>query len=362
MESVTTPAFVVIMESVTNWYLTCGQAGSRGGCGCRARRLGRIAHPGSVISALAGRTLDALPQTPFRRVDAIAAGVSPGGLRELRTAGRLVQPLRGVLHRCDLPDTVETRAAAAKLAMPTGAALCRGTAAWLMGIDARPPGRHLVPPPLECCISRERHVVARTGLRCYETDLLPEDVLEIGGVPCTTPGRTAIDLARWLMPGMGLAVLDAMARRTLVDPAELSYLVERWRGDRYVAQARRLIGWCDPRSESYGESWLRLRFLDAGFPAPELQIPLTDDVGVELRRLDLGYRRYRYAWEYDGEEYHLGREAEAADRWRRADIERRWGWTVIGLGKNLVLGPSMALEYGVGEVLGMEPLLRRRLW
>jgi hypothetical protein len=35
---------------------------------------------------------------------------------------------------------------------------------------------------------------------------------------------------------------------------------------------------------------------------------------------------------------------------------------VVGVGKNLVLGPSMALEYAVGEVLGMEPLIRRRLW
>jgi hypothetical protein len=67
-------------------------------------------------------------------------------------------------------------------------------------------------------------------------------------------------------------------------------------------------------------------------------------------------------WEYDGEEYHEGPEPEARDRRRRADIECRWGWTVVGLGKNLVLGPSMALEYGVGEVLGMQPRIRRRAW
>jgi hypothetical protein len=35
---------------------------------------------------------------------------------------------------------------------------------------------------------------------------------------------------------------------------------------------------------------------------------------------------------------------------------------VVGIGKNLVLGPSMALEYAVGEILGTEPQLRRRLW
>jgi hypothetical protein len=111
-----------------------------------------------------------------------------------------------------------------------------------------------------------------------------------------------------------------------------------------------------------GESWLRLRFHDAGFPTPELQISLADRNGVEVYRLDLGYPRIRHSWEYDGEQYHLGLTCESVDRRRRADIERRWGWNVVGLGKNLVLGPSMALERGVAEVLGVEPLLKRRLW
>jgi len=161
---------------------------------------------------------------------------------------------------------------------------------------------------------------------------------------------------------MGLGALDAMARAGLVTPEELLLVVERWRGDRFVAQARRLIGLCDPRAESYGESWLRLRLHDAGFSAPELQICLADDDGVEVRRLDLGYPRQRYGLEYDGEEHHAGLAAEARDRARRDEIERRWGWTVVGVGKNLVLGHSMALEHAVGEVLGMEPLIRRRLW
>ena len=138
--------------------------------------------------------------------------------------------------------------------------------------------------------------------------------------------------------------------------------MERWKGRRFVDQARRLINSCDPLAESYGESWLRLRFLDAGFPRPQLQISVVDADGVEVYRLDLGYPDLRCSWEYDGEEFHHGPAAEAADRRRRADLERRWGWTVIGVGKNLVLGPSLALEQGVGEVLGIEPVIRRRAW
>jgi hypothetical protein len=139
-------------------------------------------------------------------------------------------------------------------------------------------------------------------------------------------------------------------------------MIERWRGDRFVDRARRLITLCNPLAESFGESWLRLRFHDAGFSTPDLQIQLTNQDGVEIYRLDLGYRKVRHAWEYDGEEFHHGLPQEAADRRRRADIEQNWGWCVIGVGKNLVLGPSMALEHGVAEVIGVEPAIRRRSW
>lgn len=314
------------------------------------------------LSTAAHDVLDQLAGQPLRRDALTAAGIPRRALTELIGAGLVKAPLYGVVVRSDTPDTTEVRAAAARLVLPDGAALCRATAAWLIGIDARPPGTHHDPPPLECAVPRGATPLRRPGLRCYVTDLLPADVTEAMGLPCTTVDRTAIDLARWLSPGMGLAVLDALARRRLIVPVELLDALPRWAGTRFVEQARRLVSLCDPASESYGESWLRLRFHDAGFPPPELQISLVDGNGVERRRLDLGYRSWRYAWEYDGEEFHDGLQAEAADRRRRAQIEREWGWTVVGVGKNLVLGPSMALERGIAEIVHVQPLIRRRAW
>jgi AbiEi antitoxin C-terminal domain len=315
-----------------------------------------------MISRLGAATLDALPAEPFLRSACMPSGISLAGTEELLEAGLLRQPLRGVLVRSDLPDSVELRAAQVRLVLPEGAALCRATSAWLLGIDARPVGAHRRLPTVECAVPVGREPVRRPGVQCFVTDLRADDVTEIAGLPCTSPARTAIDLARWSTPGMGLAILDAMARRALIDPLDLRERVERWRGDRFIGQARRLISFCDPLAESYGESWLRLRFLDAGFPLPHLQISVVDDAGVEVYRLDLGYPQFRYSWEYDGEEFHLGLEAEAADRRRRADLERRWGWSVIGVGKNLVLGPSMTLEQGVAEVIGVAPVISRRAW
>lgn len=315
-----------------------------------------------MVSNTAHDVLDALADGPFRRDAMIAAGIPPKTLSELVDAGLLARPLWGVIARSDAADTLQARAAAARLVLPDGAALCRATAAWLIGVDARPPGAHLEPPPLECAVPRGRTPLRRPGLRCYSTDLAADDVTETAGLPCTTPERTAIDLARWSMPGMGLAVLDSMTRRGLIDPAVLLPTTPRWARERHIARARRLLTLCDPAAESYGESWLRLRFHDAGFPPPQLQISLADGDGVERRRLDLGYVEKKYGWEYDGEEFHAGLAREAHDRRRREEIERRWGWTVVGVAKNLVLGPSMALERAIGEVVGMEPMIRRRLW
>jgi hypothetical protein len=303
--------------------------------------------------------LDDLPPGPHL---AATLGLSRRTVDRLVARGVLERPLRGVVRRTGSPDRLVDRAAAVALVLPPGAVLCRSTVAWLLDVDVRRPGEHLAQPRVECAVPRGREPISHSGVRCYVTDLRPDDVTEIAGLPCTTLARTAVDLARWSWPGAGMAALDRMARAGLIDPAELLIRVERWRGHPHVARARSMIVWCDPLAESEGESWLRLRFLDAGFPRPTLQIPLADANGVLRYRLDLGYEQHRAGWEYDGEEYHDGLEFEARDRRRREEIERRWGWSVVGLRKNLVLGRSMALEYGVGEVIGMLPGIRRREW
>jgi len=308
------------------------------------------------------RYLDRLPRHPVRTAEVLAAGVPERSLRRLVLTGALRRPVRGVLVRGDVPDDLPTRAAAARLVLPPTAALCRGAASWLLGVDARDPGRHHEPAPIECYVPRGRQPARRAGLRCYVTDLEPSDVVEVQGLACTTPDRTAVDLGRCLSPGMGLAVLDAMTRAGLIAPAELEPLTQRWRRGRNIATARRLIGLASPLAESYGESWLRLRLHDAGFPPPDLQISMVDADGVEVYRLDLGYASHRASWEYDGQEHHSGAAALAHDARRRADIARRWGWTVWGVTKGEVLGRSMALENAVGDALGIEPAIRRRLW
>jgi uncharacterized protein DUF559 len=94
-----------------------------------------------------------------------------------------------------------------------------------------------------------------------------------------------------------------------------------------VVKLRGLVLLADPRSESAGESRVRLRIHDEGLPLPVPQHWVLDH-GVPRYRLDLAYPKHRIAVEYDGE-WH-----DATADQRRADLERRtWlrkhGWTVI---------------------------------
>ncbi|HZI97000.1 MAG TPA: hypothetical protein VFD41_05685 [Actinomycetales bacterium] len=76
----------------------------------------------------------------------------------------------------------------------------------------------------------------------------------------------------------------------------------------------------------------------------------------------MGWPDRRIALEYDGEEFHSSTEDREADEKRRDDLARRFSWDVLGVGKGEVLGRSMALEFGVGEMLGLQPVIRRRTW
>jgi hypothetical protein len=208
-----------------------------------------------------------LAGAPFRRRAALADGLTPTQLRELADQGLLRRLHREVFVDARVPDSVNLRARALSLVLPDGAAVARQTAAWLFGVDARAPGEHLELPDIVCAVpAGSANPLRRPDISCHQADL-GADVVLVAGVPCTSPLRTTVDLLRFTPPFIGLASADAFARKGLVAPEEVAAEVERWRGRRYVDRARRLADLIEPATESPGESWLRLRIVDAGFPA-----------------------------------------------------------------------------------------------
>jgi len=299
-----------------------------------------------------------LPVYAFRELEAL--GLSKRWLAAALASGDVLEVVRGAyVPSARLGDPLAV-ARAASLVLPAHVVACRGLAAVVHGVDPRGPGRGERPVGLQGLVPAANRTPRWSGVSIYEAPLPDGDVVDVGGVLVTSPERTALDCARYLSPPMALAVLDRMARLGLVDPDVLLLRIEEFRGDRWVGRARYLIQHVEPDAESYGESWLRLRVLDAGFPRPLPQIWVPGPrPGAD--RLDLGWREVRKGVEYDGEEFH-GPEQQAADDARRLRLEREHGWRFLSVRKGAVLGASMQLEREIGELLGAAPRIRRRAW
>jgi hypothetical protein len=73
-------------------------------------------------------------------------------------------------------------------------------------------------------------------------------------------------------------------------------------------------------------------------------VPILDDHGVEIYRLDLGVRELRFAAEYDGEEFHSSDEDREHDEGRRQWIREQRGWIVEVLRRKNVFGARRDVE------------------
>ncbi len=61
---------------------------------------------------------------------------------------------------------------------------------------------------------------------------------------------------------------------------------------------------CDPRAESVPESKVRVSLIGAGLPPPVPQFRVTAADGSFIARVDLAWPQWKFAIEYDGQEFH----------------------------------------------------------
>ena len=145
--------------------------------------------------------------------------------------------------------------------------------------------------------------------------------MEHGGLRMTVPARTTVDGLRRLRRPFALSAADAMARAGWVVRAELDERIDRLRGFPGVVQARSLVRLVDPETAWPGESWTKLRLVDAGCPIPRSQLWIVDVKGRRAA-LDLGYEHAKVGCEYDGREVHTLDEDTAPGR-RAAPLAAR---------------------------------------
>lgn len=279
---------------------------------------------------------------PFTLRQAAAGGVSRQRLRSLEKWGLVRRLVKGVYVAAQIPDSKVLRAQALSLVVPTNAVATDWAACWFhTGIDSA--GAHLRDP--ELTVFRPRgHDRLRNGLcESGERTFGHGDIWTVADLCVTSPLRTAWDLGRLAHRDRAIGALDALLRHGTFTADELVGGVERFKGMRGVVQLRALAPLADPRSESPGESTLRLRWLDLpSLPAPTPQVEITVS-GIEVYRIDLGVPELRYGCEYDGEEFH-GASRESQDLDRRTDLRHRFRWDVDAVRRDNVFGVGRDVE------------------
>jgi hypothetical protein len=300
---------------------------------------------------------------PFTRAEARDHGLDAKQIRRLLRIGLLHSVVRGVYVDALVEDSLLLRAAAIAKVAPADAVACRQTAAWLLGIDTLALSEHADIPKVDFVRRTNTRAVKISRARGHSQTLLPGDVIDWHGLQITSPLATAVHLARHLRRPFALSALDAMARAELVTRIEVQEAVRRFPHHPGILQARELAALIDPGAESPGESWLRLRMIDAGFPAPVPQIEITD--GANGYRIDLGFldpipgtADRHLGLEYDSDKWHGTAQQQRDDSVRRTRLGRL-GWDVLSVRRWQVWGEDSALEDSVGEILGLVPRSRR---
>ncbi|WP_354169417.1 hypothetical protein [Arthrobacter sp. UYEF36] len=183
--------------------------------------------------------------------------------------------------------------------------------------------------------------VRRKGVVGHTVLALDDEVETMDGIRISARPRTWLDLARRLSLSELVCMGDELVRIprfglegrrepfTTVDG--LRSMVSRHPNLQGIVRARAALELMRVGSDSGPETLLRLAMCDAGLPEPELQLPLRPE-SPGSPTADLGYRRRRLAFQYDGG-HHLLPAQIFSDRRRDKAFESA-GWTVLVLTKD----------------------------
>lgn len=166
------------------------------------------------------------------------------------------------------------------------------------------------------------------GIHTWADAVAADEVAVLAGMRVTTAARTAFDLARHIPGDPAIAAVDALLRATRTSVTDLHRLIDGHRGDKGVRRARAVLDLVDPGAESPRETWVRLLIVRAGLPRPDTQIPVYDEYGQLIARIDMGWEAAKTAVEYDGDHHWTSRTQMTRDI-RRTDHLHALGWIVI---------------------------------
>ena len=276
------------------------------------------AHPSAEL-----REFERWEQRPFTTETALSMGVKKRDLY----GPRYRQVTHGIFVATAIPDTIVVRARAARLVLPKDAVFSHETAGRLLG------GPVPDTPIVHAAVGRQcRRMAVNLQLHRYTYE---PDAMWRHGLPVTTPAQTLIHLSVkvGLLPLVAFG--DAMVSRELVTLDELRRSVDDWSGHG-AARAAYAMRYVRRGVDSAPESHLRLLFVLAGLPEPQVNYVDVGEDGRIIRRVELAFRdtpkrgpggESHLGFEYDGWQYHSSPEQRAHDMTRREAL-REQGWHI----------------------------------
>ncbi|MFN8227448.1 MAG: DUF559 domain-containing protein [Mycobacterium sp.] len=265
---------------------------------------------------------------PFSGSQALARGAVTRN--QLRTRYRAV--FRDVYVDRNVQLTAATRARAAWLS--TGAILAGHSAAAVLGtkwLDAAAPAE---------IVRRDRH--GQPGMVVHSYRLADDEVRIVRGMRVTTAARTAFDIGCGLPVARALPILDALLNATRIEPAHVRAVADRYPGARGIRRLRAALEVADGGAESPMDTRVRMLLVAARLPRPETQIEVWG-LCARCIRLDMGWRAWRVAVEYDGVQHWDDPAQRAWDIERLALLEAA-GWVVIRISAAMLRRPAVIVD------------------
>jgi len=173
------------------------------------------------------------------------------------------------------------------------------------------------------------------NLVVHSETLLSGETTEVNGVAATSPARTAYDIGRRAALPIAVQRLDALANATDVKAVEIYAVIGGHPRARGVTRLRRVLPLVDGGAESIPETRTRLVLIDAGLPPPRTQIPVFNEYGDLVARVDMGWEEWRVGVEYDGAQHWMDRRQRTRDIDRTSQLEAA-GWTIVRVDSDLL--------------------------
>jgi hypothetical protein len=272
-----------------------------------------------------------MDDSPFLGSQALKRGAVTRS--ELRTRYRVVFRDVYIGKHAELTAVAKARAAW----LSTGATLGGLSAAAVLGtkwLDGAAPAE---------IMRADRH--GQRGIVVHSDQLAADEVHTVSGMRATTAARTAFDIGRGLP--VAVPILDALLNATRIKPADVISVADRHPRTRGVRRLRAALELADGGAESPQETRVRLspasggcpQLLGAGLPKPETQIEFRD---LPIR-VDMGWREWKVAVEYDGIQHWENRYQRSWDIERIALLEAA-GWSVVRISAEMLSRPNAIVE------------------